>query len=120
MIEFTEMTEDGEEITHELPSRFEVCSGCNGHGTHLNRNIGEHAYTQEEFDEAFSDEDDREAYFNRGGIYDVQCETCDGKRVEEVVDEVACSADLLKKYQAMQQDKHDYERECAAERAMGA
>ena len=119
MIEFTEMTEDGEEITHKLPSKFEVCSGCNGHGTHLNRNIGEHAYTQEEFDEVFSDED-RKEYFKRGGIYDVTCETCNGTRVEEVVDETACPADLLKKYQKYQQDKYDYERECAAERAMGA
>lgn len=120
MINFTVMNDDDEEVTHELPSRFEVCSRCDGHGTHLTPSIGEHAYSQEEFEEAFGDEDDREAYFNRGGIYDVQCETCDGKRVEEVVDETACPADLLKKYQKYQQDKYDYERECAAERAMGA
>lgn len=119
MIEFTEMTEDGEGITHELPSKFEVCSGCNGHGTHLNRNIGEHAYTQEEFDEAFSDED-RKEYFKRGGIYDVTCETCDGARVEEVVNEATCPENLLKKYQASQEEDRAFARECAAERAMGA
>jgi hypothetical protein len=120
MVEFTVTNDDGEDITHELPSRFEVCSRCDGHGTHLTPSIGEYAYSEEEFNEAFDDDEDREAYFERGGKYDVRCETCHGKRVEEVVDEETCPADLLKKYQKYQQDKHYHELECAAERAMGA
>lgn len=119
MIEFIEMTDDGDEIVHELPSKYEVCSRCSGHGTHLTPSIGEHAYTQEEFEQEFSD-DDREEYFKRGGIYDVECETCNGERVEEVVDEEACDPKLLKKYQAKLADDYAYERMCAAERAMGA
>ena len=120
MVEFTTMNDDGEETVHELPSRFEVCSRCDGHGTHLTPSMGEHAYSEEEFEETFHDDDDREEYFKRGGIYDVQCETCHGERVQEVVDEATCPADLLKKYQEYQRDQYNYERECAAERAMGA
>jgi hypothetical protein len=73
--------ETGEETTHELPARFEVCGRCEGHGTHLNPSIGNHAYTREEFEEAFDDEESRENYFKRGGIYDVSCEECGGQRV---------------------------------------
>lgn len=119
MIKFTEMTDEGVEIEHELPSKFEVCSQCGGHGTHLNPSIGEHAYSQEEFEEEFWDEEDHAEYFKRGGIYDVTCETCNGKRVEEVLNEEACPADLLKKYHAMLEDMAEYERERRAELAFG-
>jgi hypothetical protein len=89
-IEFTvEDEETGEEVTHQLPARFEVCGRCEGHGTHLNPNIGNHAYTREEFDEAFSDDEQRDEYFKRGGIYDVSCEECGGARVVAVLDEAA-------------------------------
>ena len=51
MIKFTEVDDSGEEIEHELPSKFEVCSECEGNGTHLAPSIGEHAYSAEEFNE---------------------------------------------------------------------
>lgn len=119
MIKFTEMTDEGNEVEHELPSRFAVCSRCEGHGTHLTPSIGEHAYSQEEFEETFHDEEDREEYFKRGGIYDVTCETCGGKRVEEVIDEDTCPPDLLKKYYAMLEEQAMYERERRAELRFG-
>lgn len=87
--------ETGEEEELELPSKFEVCSRCEGHGTHLTPSIGEHAYTREEFDEAFDDEESRAAYFQRGGMYDVTCHECAGKRVVEVVDEERCRSGEL-------------------------
>ena len=77
---------EGEEVSHSFPSVMEVCDRCEGHGTHLNPNIGNHAYSQEEFYESF-DEEDREQYFTRGGIYDVSCEVCKGNRVVPIVDE---------------------------------
>lgn len=84
---------DGEdEITISLPHVFEVCSRCQGHGTHLTPSIGMHAYSMEEFQESFYDEEDREQYFTRGGIYDVTCEICHGERVVAVVDENACKS----------------------------
>lgn len=84
----------------ELPTHKEVCSDCGGEGFVLNESMRGHAYTMEEFREAFEDEiremeyDDETGepvkeleYFRRGGIYDVQCPTCHGKNVVDVIDE---------------------------------
>ena len=79
-------TDNGTEVELTLPGKFEVCDRCEGHGTHLNPSIGEHAYTPEEFAESFDDEE-RAEYFRHGGMYDVQCEECHGQRVVLVVDE---------------------------------
>lgn len=114
MIEFTEENEAGEEITRELPSKYQVCSKCEGHGTHLNPSIGEHAYSAEEFQQEFDEEEACE-YFTRGGIYDVDCIRCGGKRVEEVVDEEKCDKELLKRYHAKLADDAQYERMCRME-----
>lgn len=78
--------DDGEEEEHIFPSRKEVCSDCQGEGFVLNESMRNHAYTAEEFYEEF-DEEGREHYFRRGGMYDVQCPTCKGKNVIDVVDE---------------------------------
>lgn len=78
-------SESGREYTHELPAKYEVCDDCEGVGTTLNENIRQHAYSAEEFQEAFDDEE-REHYFKRGGMYDVPCKTCKGARVVLVPD----------------------------------
>jgi hypothetical protein len=114
MIEFIEENEEGEEITHELPSKKQVCSKCHGEGTHLNPSIGEHAYSAEEFEREFDDEE-REEYFTRGGMYDVQCIKCNGRNVEEVVDEERCDKELLKRYYAKLADDDEYEQMCRSE-----
>jgi len=75
---------DIEETEIEFPARFEVCSDCEGQGTHLHPAIREHAYTAEEW--ADEDDDFKEEYRRHGGIYDVTCETCGGRRVVPVVD----------------------------------
>lgn len=85
VIEFTVYGNKGE-YTHELPAVYAVCSECEGHGTHLTPSIRDHGYSMEEFHESF-DEEEREHYFRRGGMYDVTCSVCKGKRVELVVDE---------------------------------
>ena len=71
--------DDGNETEHELPSKMVVCERCEGHGSHLTPSIGEHAYSSEEFYDAFDDEG-RQEYFRRGGIYDVTCFDCKGKK----------------------------------------
>lgn len=86
-IELTWTNDEDEEVTHSFPAINEVCSRCEGFGTHLTPSIGEHAYSSEEFFETFHDDEDREQYFKRGGIYDVTCEECHGKNVIAVVDE---------------------------------
>ena len=65
----------------DLPCSFAVCPRCDGHGSILTPSIGEHAFSSEEFTEAFCDDEDRAAYFTRGGKYDVTCPTCLGKNV---------------------------------------
>jgi len=108
--------EEGEEVEHTFPSINEVCPRCEGFGTHLTPSIGQHAYTQEEFYEAFSDEEDREQYFRRGGIYDVTCEECKGNKVIQVVDEDHLTEDQKKVYEEWQEQEEENAREDAADR----
>lgn len=84
--------DDGNETDHELPCKMEVCDDCEGHGFVLNESMRYHAYSSEEFMEQF-DEEDREQYFTRGGIYDVVCPTCKGKNVVPVIDRETCERD---------------------------
>jgi len=93
-LRFTRENSRGVETEYVLPGRFEVCPRCEGHGTHLTPSIGEHAYSAEEFNETFWEPEDRAEYFRRGGMYDVDCETCRGKRVILVPDEDACRLTL--------------------------
>lgn len=124
IIEFTYENDDGDEESFELPARFEVCDRCQGHGTHLNPSIGEHAYTWQEFNESF-DEEGRAEYFRHGGIYDVTCEECRGARVVKVVDLEACArspelTEALRLYDEKLELEARYAREEAAERRWGA
>jgi hypothetical protein len=107
--------ETGDEVVALLPHKHEVCSKCDGHGTHLTPSIGNHAYSQEEFDEAFEPgSEEREAYFSRGGMYDVPCEVCGGKNVVLVVDGDACTTPEQKEHLAAYLK---YQRQVAQDRA---
>lgn len=99
---------DGDdEIKHELPAKFEVCDRCDGHGMHLTPSIGNHAYSQEEFEESFPEPEDRAEYFRRGGIYDVRCEECKGERVVSVVDESRLNTEQKAIYAAYEKQKQE-------------
>jgi hypothetical protein len=125
-IDFVTEDDDGNETEHKLPANYAVCSGCDGHGTHLNPSIGNHAFTGEEFEREF-DEDQRAEYCRRGGIYDVQCRTCNGVRVVPVVDREACRTDEQKETLALydrlekgrRQDDDDWAREIRNQELMG-
>jgi hypothetical protein len=113
---------DCEEITVELPARHEVCPRCEGYGNHLNPSIGEHAYSTEEFNEAFPEEEDRREYFRHGGIYDVTCASCGGNRVVKVIDDGACTAEERAHVQAYREhlkEEAEYAREERLERMYG-
>lgn len=115
----------GEETTHELPARYEVCPRCEGHGTHLTPSMGNHAYSQEEFSETFSEPEDREEYFRRGGRYDVTCEECQGRRVVLVVDEESCEHSpnlkpIFEAWRKQEDDRATFEREWRREQEMEA
>ena len=118
--------DDEEEVTLTLPAKMVVCSDCRGCGTVLCEGMRGHAYSQEEFEEAFFDEEDREAYCKRGGKYDVTCPTCDGKNVVPVIDTICIPSHLkasYKKYVAYKresdQDEAEYQSICRMERMSG-
>lgn len=122
-IKFTRENSRGVETPYELPAVMEVCDRCQGHGTHLHPDIGQHAYSPEEFAESF-DDDEREEYFKRGGIYDVQCEVCHGRNVVAVVDEDEANRTLrgrrlLKLYFDKVERESRYRAEERHERLMG-
>ncbi len=110
--------EDFDEEEHDLPAKFDVCSNCKGHGSHLNESMRNHAYSADEMAEF--EEEEREEYSKRGGIYDVTCETCEGKRVEKVVDEDKCDPALLKLYQETEAQRSQWRAEEAQEQRMEA
>jgi hypothetical protein len=108
--------EEGEEVEHTFPSTNEVCDACEGYGTYLNRSIGEHAYSMEEFHESF-DEEEAEEYFKRGGRYDVQCETCHGNKVVEVADESKFNEEQKALYAEYEESEERHARWDAEDRA---
>jgi hypothetical protein len=112
---FTLIDDTGDELECEVPGKFEVCPRCEGHGTHLNPAIGEHAYTPEEFHESF-DDDEAEEYFRRGGIYDVTCEECGGARVVMVPDLERCNTEQRSWLEQHERDEEERARWDAADR----
>ncbi len=110
-----ELFDDSEEgsTEHDLPAKNALCSRCDGDGTHLNPSIGQHAYTSEEFDEAFPEGEQRAAYFQRGGMYDVRCEVCKGAKVVLEIDEKACKergfGAILKAWKAQERERQQSE-----------
>ena len=122
MIAITYTDEDGEEVSVDLPSRKVVCPACKGEGSLLHPSMRGHAYTQEEFAEAFSEEEAAE-YTRRGGRYDVQCEQCRGKNVVDEVAEDRLTVEQREHYDRWcesQREDAEYEAMCRAERLRGA
>ena len=113
---FTWTNEDGDEVSHIFPVTNEVCDRCEGYGTHLTPSIGNHAYSMEEFYESFDDEEDRAAYFQRGGKYDVQCEECHGAKVVPVVDESKLTPEQKKLFEEYCEHEEDMARMDAEDR----
>jgi len=97
--------EDGTEV--ELPVKFELCSRCEGKGTHVNPAVDGNGITGEEWANDW-DEDSREMYMTGG--YDVSCYACHGKRVVPVADRERMSDDDWREYMAqLDEDARDAE-----------
>lgn len=119
-VEVSYITEDGDEITVDLPAKYDVCPTCNGKGKHVNPSIDAGGLSQDDF---YEDPDFEEAY--RSGRYDVFCYECKGVRVVPVIDEDACKLDpeLQEHLDAYWDSCHkdvEYDAICRAERIMGA
>ncbi len=113
---FKYTNEDGDEIELDLPTRMEVCDECEGHGFVLCEGMRGHAYTREEFEDSFDDEE-RGEYFKWGGRYDVPCPTCGGKNVVPVVDEAKLDAEEREFYAAWEEAEDEKGRWAAEDRA---
>jgi hypothetical protein len=110
-------TDENEEIELQVPAKMEVCPECEGHGYVLREGLRGVAYTAEEFREAFCDDEDRQAYFSRGGKYDTLCDSCGGKNVVPVVDEDRIPENLKADYAAFQKYDEQMARYEAEDRA---
>ncbi len=108
--------DNGDDVEHVIPSKFEVCSNCEGRGSHVNRAIDGDGISPEDF---ARDPDFEEEYF--AGSYDVPCDECHGKRVALVADwDAKWPEGLKEKYEEYCHHQAEYAAEQAAERRMGA
>jgi hypothetical protein len=122
-ITFEYEDENSCEIEHEFPAKYEVCSRCDGRGTHANPSIDGNGITESEMDEILHEDPDFLDNY-QGGMYDVICHQCKGLRVELMIDEDAIlGSDKHKEaYEAYLLDKKEnelYQREVEFERRMG-
>lgn len=117
------VTDDGDDEEYDFPAVKEVCDECEGHGSVLNPSIGEYAYTSEEFDESFPEDEDKRQYFKRGGIYDTTCPRCKGKNVMDVIDPASFDEEdkeMYVSYQKAEEEDYNFRMLQASERRMGA
>ena len=87
---------DDEEVA--LPSKMEVCWVCEGRGKHVNPNIDYNGLSEE----STSDPEFMDNYMS--GLYDVTCNTCNGRNVVPVLDRERCDPTLLKLYKEQEED----------------
>lgn len=105
-------TDDGD---IELPTKWAVCSVCDGEGKHVNPNIDRNGISAQDF---YEDPDFAEEYFS--GTYDVTCYRCHGRTTERVVDWDAMPKDMVDAYEQQLKDEAYWAMEAEAERRMGA
>jgi len=117
--------EDGEECEEEVsidvPFRYEVCGTCNGKGTHVNPSIDASGYGSYDDDcDYYEDEDGGDPY--TAGHYDVTCYECKGEKVVPVINREACNQAQLAALEAIEEkarDDAEYDTMCLAEMRMG-
>ncbi|HEU01353.1 hypothetical protein LCGC14_1552590 [marine sediment metagenome] len=99
----------------EIPAVFGVCQTCNGKGHHVNPSIDSHGISAEEM---YEDPEFAEDYF--GGVFDVDCNECEGLRVVLVPDDRNAKPEAIAALDGAWRFESEYAAECEAERRMGA
>jgi len=107
---------EGCEEQISLPSKKEVCPECGGEGYTLREGMRGIAYTPEEFNEAFFEEEDRQEYFTRGGKYDQVCSYCKGKNVVDVPDPEQMTEEQKVQFEQWEKDQAELARSRAEDR----
>lgn len=105
------VNDEGEEHVIDFPAHFEVCTRCQGTGSHVNPAIDGNGLTREDFD---NDPDFRDDYF--AGVYDVVCEECGGRRVVPVIDRAALTAAQKEILREIETSDAEYRRDYESER----
>ena len=113
--EITYFDSEGEEVTLDVPFRWEICDRCNGAGTHDNPAFSDGISGEEWANEW--DVEEREAYMS--GAYDVRCDECEGSGKVRVPVLSAMTAEERKAYEEHLDNERYYARERAAEMRMG-
>jgi len=103
------------ETEHQLPTKWKVCSVCNGEGKHVNPSIDCDGISAEQFHD---DPDFHDEYMS--GTYDVTCYRCKGRTTEQVVDWDQVPATVRAAYDDEQQLLAQDRAMEAAERRAGA
>lgn len=107
--------DDGEFEEIALPTRWVVCPVCEGEGKHANPAIDCGGLVRDELD---YDPDFAEDYF--GGMYDVTCNRCEGRRVVHEVDWNRLTPEQSEEYERQLREEAEYQALCRAEFVMGA
>lgn len=118
LILFVKLWDDDEEFEATFPFRWDVCSTCQGKGSHVNPSIDCDGLSAKDFAE---DPDFAEQYW--GGAYDQPCNGCGGRTTERVLDEDRFNDQHREWYALLEEywrDEAEYRAECEAERRMGA
>jgi len=84
---------EGCDVEIELPWNWGVCPVCNGSGTHVNPNIDRNGLSEQDF----HDDPDLEQHY-RSGLYDIQCNGCEGRTTVPVIDKKRADPAQLKQY----------------------
>jgi|SRR6185295_2236929 len=113
-IDLTMYDDDGEEVVHTFPAKYDVCPECDGYGTHSNPSIDGNGITGSEMEEILHEDPDfLDNYM--GGMYDVTCYQCHGQRVVWVPNEDACTPEQLKVLKEWQEKEAEIAREIEAD-----
>ena len=106
----------------EVPCKVDWCTTCQGTGKRSDWDVRGLDIDAMLYDEdGILNEDTHETYF--GGSTDVNCDVCEGTKIENVVDMDACNdaqLSILKVNDSIYRDEAFDKAYSAAERAMGA
>lgn len=104
--------DDGTEV--ELPTKWAVCPVCDGKGTHVNPSIDAGGLS---YERCHDDPEFLQDYFD--GMYDQQCNRCQGRTTVPEVDWDQLTAEQKRLYNEQLEADAAYEAERLAEIRMG-